>query len=81
MNQCQVCHSDSEPVPGLSFGQRAIAIRPFQYEIERVISINAGYLLRWEPIGRARLLESNIAAYHCQLEPLAELLGRALAPR
>jgi len=30
-----------------------------------VISINAGYALRWEPIGRAEWVDANIAAYHC----------------
>jgi len=45
-----------------------------------VISINAGYLLRWEPIGRTEWLDANIAAYDCQLEPLIGLLDRALTP-
>jgi len=43
-----------------------------------VICINAGYTLRWEPIGRAEWVEANIAAYHCRLEPLKVLLDRAL---
>jgi cell filamentation protein len=43
-----------------------------------VISINAGYLLRWEPIGRTEWLHANIAAYNCQLEPLMSLLDRTL---
>lgn len=45
-----------------------------------VISINAGYLLRWEPIGRTEWLKANIAAYNCQLEPLMTLLDRTLTP-
>lgn len=45
-----------------------------------VISINAGYALRWEPIERAEWLDANIAAYNCQLEPLIALLDRVLAP-
>lgn len=45
-----------------------------------VISINAGYLLRWEPIGRAEWLDANIAAYNCRLEPLTALLERVLTP-
>lgn len=45
-----------------------------------VISINAGYLLHWEPIGRKEWLEANIAAYNCKLEPLVVLLDRALTP-
>lgn len=45
-----------------------------------VISINAGYLLRWEPIDRAEWLDANIAAYHCRLEPLTALLDRVLTP-
>jgi cell filamentation protein len=45
-----------------------------------VISINAGYALRWEPIGRAEWVEANIAAYNCRLEPLTSLLDRALTP-
>jgi fido (protein-threonine AMPylation protein) len=43
-----------------------------------VISINAGYALRWEPIGRAEWLDANIAAYNCQLQSLTDLLDRAL---
>ena len=45
-----------------------------------VISINAGYQVRWEPIGRAEWLDANIAAYNCQLEPLTALLERVLTP-
>ncbi|MCE3261827.1 MAG: cell filamentation protein [Pseudoduganella sp.] len=45
-----------------------------------VISINAGYLLRWEPIGSSEWLEANIAAYNFQLEPLMALMDRALTP-
>lgn len=45
-----------------------------------VFSINAGYALRWEPISRAEWIAANIAAYHCKLAPLTELLGRALTP-
>jgi cell filamentation protein len=45
-----------------------------------VISINAGHLLRWEPIGREEWLDANIAAYNCKLEPLIALLDRALTP-
>ncbi|MES2069019.1 MAG: putative adenosine monophosphate-protein transferase Fic [Pseudomonadota bacterium] len=45
-----------------------------------IISINAGYALRWEPIGRTEWVEANIAAYHCRLEPLKALLDRALTP-
>jgi cell filamentation protein len=45
-----------------------------------VISINAGYLLHWEPIGRTEWLEANVAAYNCQLEPLMALLDRVLTP-
>lgn len=44
------------------------------------IGINAGYALRWEPIGRSEWVDANIAAYHCQLEPLATLLDRTLIP-
>lgn len=43
-----------------------------------VISINAGFELRWEPIRRAEWVEANIAVYNCRLEPLAGLLNRAL---
>jgi len=45
-----------------------------------VISINAGYALRWEPIGRAEWVEANIAAYNCRLDLLTALLDRALTP-
>lgn len=43
-----------------------------------LISINAGYALRWEPIGCAEWLDANIAAYNCRLQPLTDLLDRAL---
>jgi cell filamentation protein len=45
-----------------------------------VISINAGYALRWEPIARAEWVDANIAAYNCRLELLTGLLDRALTP-
>lgn len=45
-----------------------------------VISINAGYLLQWEPISRAEWLDANIAAYNCKLESLVALLDRVLTP-
>lgn len=45
-----------------------------------VISINAGFELRWEPIGRTEWVEANIAAYHGRLEPLTRLLDRTLTP-
>ncbi|MBJ7312068.1 putative adenosine monophosphate-protein transferase Fic [Rugamonas sp. CCM 8940] len=45
-----------------------------------VISINAGFALRWAPIEQAEWVEANIAAYNCRLEPLTELLNRALTP-
>jgi cell filamentation protein len=45
-----------------------------------VISISAGFELRWEPIGRAEWVDANIAAYNCRLELLTELLDRALTP-
>ncbi|MDQ2819302.1 MAG: putative adenosine monophosphate-protein transferase Fic [Pseudomonadota bacterium] len=43
-----------------------------------IICINAGYALRWEPIGRVEWVEANIAAYNCNLAPLTALLDRAL---
>lgn len=45
-----------------------------------VISINAGFALRWLPIGGAEWLDANIAAYNGQLAPLIGLLDRALTP-
>lgn len=45
-----------------------------------VICINAGYALRWEPIGRAEWVDANIAAYNCHLDLLTDLLDRALTP-
>lgn len=45
-----------------------------------VISINAGYLLQWEPIGRIEWQEANIGAYNGRLEPLVGLLKRSLKP-
>ena len=45
-----------------------------------VISINAGFELRWEPIGRDEWVKANIAAYNCQLDPLTDLLRRAITP-
>ena len=45
-----------------------------------VISINAGYELRWEPIRREEWVDANIAAYNCRLDKLTALLDRALTP-
>jgi len=45
-----------------------------------IISINAGYAPRWEPIERDEWIAANIAAYHCQLAPLTGLLDRAMSP-
>jgi cell filamentation protein len=45
-----------------------------------VISINAGFALRWAPIEHTEWVDANIAAYNCRLEPLIELLNRALTP-
>ena len=45
-----------------------------------LIAINAGFELRWEPIGRAEWADANIAAYNCRLDALADLLDRALTP-
>lgn len=45
-----------------------------------VIAINAGFELRWAPIGRGEWLEANIAAYNCRLQSLIDLLDRALTP-
>ena len=45
-----------------------------------VISINAGYALRWGPIARDDWMNANIAAYHCRLAPLIALLDRTLEP-
>jgi cell filamentation protein len=46
-----------------------------------IICINAGHAIRWEPIGQTEWLDANIAAYHCQLQPLTGLLDRALLPK
>lgn len=43
-----------------------------------IIGLNAGYALRWEPIGPAEWVDANIAAYNCQLAPMIALLDRAL---
>jgi cell filamentation protein len=45
-----------------------------------ILSINAGYALRWEPIGREEWVIANIAAYNRELGPLTVLLDRALTP-
>lgn len=45
-----------------------------------VISVNAGYALRWAPIGRTEWVDANIAGYNCRLDLLTELLDRALTP-
>lgn len=42
-----------------------------------VISINLGFELRWDPIGRAEWVDANVA-YNFQLAPLTGLLNRAL---
>ena len=43
-----------------------------------IICINAGYEVDWNSIQRMEWLTSNIAAYHGQLEPLAQLFNRAM---
>lgn len=43
-----------------------------------VISINAGYELRWEPIGRDEWVAANIAGYNCKLDALTALFDRAV---
>ncbi|HEX7988333.1 MAG TPA: putative adenosine monophosphate-protein transferase Fic [Duganella sp.] len=45
-----------------------------------VISINAGFAPRWDPIERSEWVAANIAAYNCRLDPLASLLDRTLTP-
>lgn len=45
-----------------------------------LISINAGYALRWHPIGRAQWIDANIAAYNGQLNSLTRLIDRAVTP-
>lgn len=45
-----------------------------------IISINAGYAPRWEPIERDEWIAANIAAYHCQLAQLIALFDRAMSP-
>lgn len=44
-----------------------------------IISINAGYAIRWNPLGRGEWVEANIAAYNCKLGLLAGLLDRAVS--
>ncbi|WP_208640217.1 Fic family protein [Massilia violaceinigra] len=34
-----------------------------------LIGINAGFEIRWEPIGRAEWADANIAAFYCRLDP------------
>ncbi|MET0209068.1 MAG: Fic family protein, partial [Burkholderiaceae bacterium] len=41
-----------------------------------VISINAGYALRWEPLSRSEWLDANIDAYNCRMDSLEALLDR-----
>ncbi|HEX8614641.1 MAG TPA: putative adenosine monophosphate-protein transferase Fic [Telluria sp.] len=45
-----------------------------------LIGINAGFEVRWEPIDRKEWVDANIAAYHCRLDSLTDLLDRALTP-
>jgi cell filamentation protein len=45
-----------------------------------VISINAGYALRWEPIARTEWIDANISAFNGRLQPLIDLLDRAITP-
>lgn len=44
-----------------------------------VISINAGYEIRWSTIERSDWIDANIAAYNLQTEKLEALLNRALS--
>lgn len=43
-----------------------------------LICINAGFEIRWAPIAREEWLDANIAAYHCRLDLLTDLLDRSL---
>lgn len=43
-----------------------------------VISINAGYALRWEPLSRREWLDANIEAYLCRMDSLEALLDRVV---
>lgn len=43
-----------------------------------VISINAGYALRWEPLSRTEWLDANIDAYNCRMDSLEALLDRVV---
>jgi len=43
-----------------------------------VISINAGYALRWEPLSRSEWLDANIDAYNCRMDSLEALLDRVV---
>lgn len=45
-----------------------------------VMSINAGYELRWHPISRDEWIDANISAYRGNLNPLIHLLARAITP-
>jgi cell filamentation protein len=42
------------------------------------LAINAGYEIHWQAIEASEWLSANIAAYHCQLELLINLLQRAI---
>ena len=42
------------------------------------LAINAGYEIHWQTITTREWLEANIAAYHCQLNPLIDLFERAI---
>lgn len=45
-----------------------------------VISINAGFAIRWQPIERQEWINANIAAYNCQLDRLINIIDRAITP-
>lgn len=43
-----------------------------------IICINAGYAVNWNSIERTEWIAANFAAYHGQLDALAQLLNRAM---
>ncbi|MGZ9709247.1 putative adenosine monophosphate-protein transferase Fic [Glaciimonas sp. GNP009] len=43
-----------------------------------IISINAGFAIRWQSIERQEWIDANIAAYNCQLDRLINIIDRSI---
>lgn len=42
------------------------------------IVVNCGYEISWECLDRQEWIDANIAAYHCDYQPLEDIFGRCI---